>query len=318
MTSVRIADPITYTIYPADRFLWVVKCYCELLTRNERLTYGSGLNRLYVLVAGGTTFNDLDIANMAKDAEEFSLTKKGLDGFLLFCISANIKAYAEELIRRINDRIVDIANGRVTNPDTTVSLNPDRARRNYYLPPMTLVRDLEKNIWIEDRNRFEDPKKPGFAFQNTLHASMTDFDMCLYRLKGAQGTVFAGESSFGALNEVLQSLLRLIRDVNFGYNVDSYNENDIKTARTALRIIWAIGKMIFGDLTEMPDHKDTNLCDLDLRISISDGTLAAIPFPTSETIGLFSDEYGMGVSGAGRKYLTAVSTCQFYDRKFHR
>jgi len=82
--------------------------------------------------------------------------------------------------------------------------------------------------------------------------------------------------------------------------------------RYVLKILWVITKLMLGDLTTAPQRRDTNLVDLDQTINMSDGTLAAIPFPLQQTVSLFADSEVHGISMRGRYYLSAVSAAAFY------
>jgi hypothetical protein len=93
-------------------------------------------------------------------------------------------------------------------------------------------------------------------------------------------------------------------------------EQDYKRrARPALTMLWVLAKMLYGDLSTMPLPKDINAIDFKSTVDISDGTLAAIPFPTRESITVFGDSEGNGMTMKARTYLSAVAAATFYQKK---
>ena len=96
-----------------------------------------------------------------------------------------------------------------------------------------------------------------------------------------------------------------------------YEQQDYRVkSRSILTILWVITKLLYGDLTIRPQSKDVNMVDLDSKITISDGTLAAIPFPTKQTVTTFSEEGPGGLTVKGRLYLSAVATASFYRSSY--
>lgn len=307
--NVSVREPaIVYTVPPADKFLWAVKCYIELLSKNRQPVYGSGLKTLYAMVSGAETLNTYDIDNMVCKAEKMKIIPKNLDNFRDYAIGVNISSYAQELVNRIQDRIMSISRGEVTNPDVMVTYNPASARRNYYVPPFTLIKNLKDNLRLYERTRCGMNKD--FAFTDILVNICNDFDLCLYRLKGTQGTSFPSQASFTALNNCMEELLYNLSLGNPMYGSQETNGDYLVNSRSILKIFWVIAKMLYGDLSENPFEKDTNVIDLDSQINLSDGTLAAIPFPTHQTVMMFADDAPVGLTAVGRRYLTAVSACQ--------
>jgi hypothetical protein len=229
-----------------------------------------------------------------------------LQGFMVQSIVKNISLFSKELQNVINERIVGISNGDIRNPAAIYKGNPDEARRYYYTPPVTFIARLQKAL-VDDIK---------FAHLRTnspvvikLQDIANDADMILGRMQLEEGHMTPTETAWGALVTCVERLVE-ITESEARYAVA---EMDYKTrARAAMKILWFIAKVVMGDLTSQPVRRDRNLIDLDQNLNLSDGTLASIPFPLRETVQLFSDNDGRGISMKGRTYLAAMSAAAFY------
>ena len=291
------------TISPANKFLWVVKTFIDLITREAPLVHGIGLKRLYATVHGADNLNEEDILNITCKAEKMKILPAGLDSFMMTCIMKNCNIYANELVNMINKRICMIANGEVSNPQASVSYNAVNGRRNYYLPTAQFLMRVRAAV-NQDLSYTEQAS-------TTFNEVAYDARMILVRMQGTEGHVTSSESSFGALSQMAACLRNVISDEAMYNDGRHYNIR----AKGALTILWAITKMMYGDLSEAPQRKDINLIDLGNNINILDGTLASLPFPTRNTIGVFCDDPPCGMTLKGRFYLEAVSAIPFYSHE---
>lgn len=285
--------------------LWMVKCYMDLITRNDELEYGEGLKALYVMSTGLDSYNNDDIVSATRKAKNMGLIPFGLKGFLTASILKNCLAYAKLLQRMIEERLVSIARGDITNPQPTVAWNSVEARRHYYLPPFVFLQRLQKAIH-EDHGYYSNT---GIPVVNKLEDVAVDAELYLIQAQGNEGYSTPQQSSFRALSDAIEKLIWILEsEVSFQEDKHDYK----RRALPSLRIIWFIAKMLLGDLTIRPDRKDMEIVDLSKKLNISDGTLAAIPFPTTSTLACFSYlEEGIGVSMKGRMYLAAASHASF-------
>lgn len=283
--------------------LWAVKTYLDLISKSDRLTYGSGLSRLYTLSAGLATLNETDIIDMTNKAVKMNLIPKSLDTFMGMSILKNCYLYGTLLSDIITDRVIGIANGDIENPPETVRHNPERARRAYYVPPVTFVRRLQKALIGE--------------FDSTSPVRLEDValetNLLMAQLERNEGVNTPTQASWGALVSCVEKLLELLRSESI-YGAD---RNDYKLrARPALKILWFIAKLLTGDLTDKPSRADMMAVDLDRRVCMSDGTLAAIPFPIKQSTSIFEEyELSSGISMKGRAYLAAVAAAAFHRCK---
>ena len=297
---------ISQQIKSANKFLWAVKTYLDLISRDDSLVYGSGLKRLYALSSGVSTLNESDIEAIAAKAERLNLIPNNLHGFMVSSILKNIELYAKELQRMINSRIVDISNGDVKNPDPLFKFSAEEARRYYYTPPASFLVRLQKAL-IEDTNitsySFSNP------VVNSLQDVANDADILLTRMQIDEGHLLPVETSWGALSRAVDGVVeRLESEAKYAIPDQDYRIR----ARGGLKILWFIGKLLMGDLSVKPLRKDVNLVDISGTLNLTDGTLAALPFPLPETVNVFSDFDGKGLSMKGRFYLSAVSGAAFY------
>jgi hypothetical protein len=298
---------VAQTVAPANSFLWAVKSYLELISSDGQLTPGSGLKRLYVMSSGVTTFNDKDIEALTQKAEEEKMIPN-LRGFMNQAITKNLHLYGMELQRIIAERVSDISNGVISNPPSFVTFNADEARRFFYAPPATFLVRLSKAL-------DNDGSMHDYNFTSTgplvtsLRDVAFDADLLLDQLQGQEGYASPTETSWGALMKLVNALMdRLEMEARYTGVEATYKNRP----RSCVKILWVIAKLVMGDLTVNPQRRDINLIDLDQTINLSDGTLAAIPFPLRQTVDLFADTDVKGLSMRARTYLSAVSAAAFY------
>lgn len=288
---------VSQQIKSTNKFLWVIRTYLDLLSRNDQLVYGSGLKRLFVLSQATVTFNDTEVQAMVDKAEEMRLIPGNLQGFMMTCILKNIQLYGKELQRVIQNRMVGISNGDVRNPDPLYKFSADEARRHFYTPPVPFIERLLKAIESEDRNAV------------TLQDIANDAEMLLTRHQIDEGHLMPITTAWGALAKAIEGLTGILElEANYPIPERDYRNR----ARPALKILWFVAKLLMGDLTVRPLDKDVNLVDIQRKLSFTDGTLAAIPFPLPGTVELFQDNDHHGISLKGRIYLSATSAAAFY------
>lgn len=298
--------PISRETKPAHKFLWAVKTYLDLISRNDPLVPGAGLKRLYVMSSGISTFNESDIEGIVAKAERLKILPMNLYGFMISAVLKNCFIYGKELQAIINGRILDIANGRISNPAPTAVFDASRARREFYVPPATLIKRIDKAL----RDNYAGSN---FVLSGSMVTQLQDVandaDLVLSQMQGNEGFISNTESSWGALANAVNELTNnLERESLYG----TVNTDYRRSSRSSLKILWVIAKILMGDLTIRPKAEDMGLVDLDKSLSFTDGTLAAIPFPLQETARLFSDNDGNGVTMKGRMYLSAVSNASVY------
>jgi hypothetical protein len=301
------AEPlISQEIQPANAFLWVVKTYLDLISRDDRLVYGSGLKRLCALQSGLDSLNDDDIEAVVAKAEKLNLIPNNLNGFLESAVLKNIELYGRELNTIIQERIIAIGNGDVRNPDPLLKFSSDEARRYYYTPPVTFLQRLQRAL-NQDTGGLTSSDNGSVAV--SIQDVANDADILLTRMQIEQGHLTQVESAWGAVSACATRLVSVLENES-AYPV--LGRDYRVRARGALKILWFIAKVLMGDLTITPLPKDINLVDLQMVLKISDGTLAAIPLPVASTIGVFCDDDVHDVSMKGRMYLSAVSSAVFY------
>lgn len=296
---------ITRQISPANSFLWAVRCFIDLITREETLIYGNGLRRLYSLVNGPATLSDLDIIAITEKSEKMGLIPHNLYFFMMSSILKNCKFYGIELVKMIDSRIVDIANGDIVNPNPTLKYSPAMGRRYFYTPPIAFLQRLENAIEVDTFSK----QIMGITPSASINDLAVDASMILSRMQITEGHIHQTESSWGLLSKLVRDLeYILISEATYRIEDQDYRSR----ARSALSILWVITKLLYGDLNIKPLPKDINLVDLNLKISMTDGTLAAIPFPIKQTMEVFKEEGPSGISMKGRMYLSAISAAAFY------
>jgi len=74
-----------------------------------------------------------------------------------------------------------------------------------------------------------------------------------------------------------------------------------------LRILWVIAKMVYGDVIASPLLRDMNVGLRMNKCFVTDGTAAALPWPTANTMRMYVEEYTRGTSPRAKAYLDAVS-----------
>lgn len=298
--------PVTYMIAPANKFLWAVKSYLFLLERKDPLPYGEGMKKLYSMSSGIATLLDGDIDLITVKSERMGLIPKNLDAFMMKSIIKNCKFYAERLAEMIENRVVAIAEGRVKNPEPRLKYSPVAARRSFYLPPTNLLKRIDQAIAADVPQGRWDNAAP----VPSLNEVSQDAIVILSRMQVNQGHIFPNQSSFGATTKIARDLVEAISRELSPYN-ERYDYS--LRARSALTILWMIGKLLYGDLTIHPERYEINDIDIGKKLSITDGTLAAIPFPIQQTIEFFNENGPGGLSLKAHKYLSAVSAASFSD-----
>lgn len=299
---------VAQEIRPANPRLWAIKAYLDLISRDDPLVYGSGLKRLYTMVSGLPTFNEVDIISVTKKSEKMGLLPASLHGFMMRSILKNCHLYGITLCEMINSRIVSIANGDIVNPDPQLKYNPIESRRYYYLPDFNFVKRVQKALLDDINGDFGFGNKPVVT---SIQDVANEADFILTQMQGNEGRIYPNQSSFGALSSVVD---RLRAELELEANCPVENRDYRRKARGALKILWFIAKLLYGDLTVRPERKDLSVIDLDSNITMSDGTLAAIPFPIRQSLGLFIDDEGHGLTMKGRTYLSAVAAAAFDHR----
>lgn len=292
-------------IKKSDARIWVVKTYIDLLTRSDDLVYGSGLKRLYVMSKGNTAFNHTSIIDATNKAISMGLIPEGLKGFMNSCIAKNSYLYGVILKDIIEDRILSIASGDVVNPEPRVRSNPERSRRYYYTPPASFIKRLYKAIKTDfgPSGFYMPPAIPSFE------EVALESEYILTRMSGSEGYSQPEQTSFKGILSCVNALVTILESSSCNTSQEDYKA----VPRNILKILWSLAKLLTGDLTTEPRRSDIEAIDLTTRISISDGTLAAIPFPIPASLDLFCEyeEGNRGISMKGRTYLSAVSSASF-------
>jgi hypothetical protein len=295
---------VSQQIKSPNKLLGAVKAYIDLISRDAPLVYGSGLKRLYALSSGVATLNDADIEAIAEKTERLKVLDTNLDIFMMECILKNISLYGQEIKRLLHARIVAIANGDVRNAEPALKFSADEARRNFYVPASSLVLRIQKVLGDYVNAKYTVGMVAASIDDVTHEALFT-----LSRSQLQEGHLTPVETSWGALARIIDELTDLMdREARHVYQGVHYKDG----ARPALTILWVIAKLLMGDLTNDPFRKDINMVDLDSKVNLSDGTLAAIPFPLRNTVDVFADTDHYGVSMKGRVYLSTVSAAAFY------
>lgn len=286
--------------------LWAVKTYLDLISKSDRLIPGTGLRRLYSMTHGLATLNETDIVDMTNKAQSLGLIPKNLDGFMNQAILKNCYIYGGILSDNINDRIIGIANGDIQNPVGSVRFNEQRARRAYYVPAITFIKRLQKALKTDFGSPYRDEQLPAISLEQVSEETF----LLLGQYQRNEGTITDQETAYGALIECVEKLLSILQ--NEAMYVDQASDYR-KRSRHALRILWFIAKLLNGDLTDKPARGDLARVDLENKINMSDGTLAAIPFPIKQSVSLFEDyDAPSGVTMKGRIYLAAVAAAAFH------
>ncbi len=295
---------ITRTILPSHPFLDVVKTYLDLISGDNRLTYGEGLKRLYVMRSGIATFNDPDISAIVHKASHLNMIPDGLNGFMVSSILKNLYLYGQELQGLIEDRLLDIAGGYITNPTKQINGSPERSRRFYYTPPITFLQRLQKSV---DACKFATVKmceETAFSLANLA----TEADGLLMQLRISDGTISPNSAAWGALHKVITDLVEVLTFENIR---PLYDQDYKYKARNVVKILWVIAKLLHGDLTTYPDRRDQVFSDINALKNISDGTLAALPFPVKHSLDYFNENDFHELSLKARGYLNAVQRASF-------
>lgn len=301
---------ISQQVKSANKFLWAIKTYLDLISRDDQLVYGSGLKRLYTMSSGVNTLNDGDIEAITAKSERLGLLPGNLHGFMISAILKNIELYGRALQGVIESRIVSISNGDVKNPDPLYKFSAEESRRYFYVPPHQFVARLHKALGDDiGDGGFNNNAFRGQPIVTRLQDVANDADIILTQMQNDEGHITPIETSWGALASGIEGLIDVLRrEAAYPGAVQDYRTR----ARACLKILWFIGKTLLGDLTVHPQRKDINLIDLNVELNLTDGTLASIPFPLKDTLKVFSDEDGRGISMKGRFYLQAVSAASFH------
>lgn len=292
----------------SDPVLWTVKSYLDLITKGDRLVAGSGLKRLYALSMGLATYNHNDIVDATAKAVSMGLIPSGLNGFMEKSIIKNCHIYAQVLHDIISNRIIGISNGDVQAPRATIRDNLTRARRPYYTVPMPFIDRLSKTL----SNRWA----AGTAHENpmTLTSMAAQADFLLMNMQGNEGHISPQQTSMVG---VVTCVERLVAALQYMADYDDKPVNYREEAVPALKILWVIAKILMGDLTIEPQPGAINFVGLS-SINMTDGTLAAIPFPIRQSLDVFrDDEINTGISMKACTYLSAVSSATSYRREYY-
>lgn len=286
--------------------LWAVKAYLDLISKSDRLVPGSGTRRIYAMSHGLSTLNETDIIDMTNKSMALGIIPRDLSGFMNKAILRNCYIYGTILSDIINDRIVDIANGTVENPAGEVRNNSERARRYYYVPSPVFLARLQRAIKTDSGSPYRDVHLPAVSIESAAQEAM----MMMVQYVRTEGTITDQHAAWGTLVSVVEKLVFILRNEDI-YAVPG---SDYRTkSRHALRILWVIAKFLTGDLSEHPSQGDQAAVDLEKRYNMSDGTLAAIPFPIKSSMSLFEDyDAPSGVTMKGRAYLAAAAAAAFH------
>jgi hypothetical protein len=270
---------------------------------------GTGLRRLYTLSHGLSTLNETDIIDMTEKALRLGILPRSLDAFMNTAILRNCHIYGGVLSDIVNDRIIGIANGDIQNPVGSVRNNEQRARRAYYTPSIVFINRLQKALNQDLGPVFNSHELPAISLENIAEETM----LTLSHYQRNEGTITDQETAYGALVECVEKLLSILKnEAMYAEGACDYR----KRSRHALRILWFIAKLLTGDLTDKPSRGDLARVDLENRLNLSDGTLAAIPFPIKQSLSLFEDyDAPSGVTMKGRTYLAAVAAAAFHRCK---
>ena len=296
---------VTHDIQPTSPYLYMVQCYLDLISRRDDLTYGSGLRRLYVLANGLDTYNDEDIIAATEKAVRDKFIPHQLTGLMYQGVAKNCYLYGQGVAEMINDRIVAIANGDVRNPLPQMNWNPAEGRRFFYHPHVSVLKRLKRALQVDAGPDFN----LGYTPDVTINEVAGDAEMHLNQLQGNEGYASQPESSYTLISNCVSKLVEVLgSEAQWAGNPNCDYRN---RSRSALKILWYFAKLLYGDLTTRPMRKDVNLVDLDCEFRMTDGTLAAIPFPTQRTMLVFADaEVPAGVSIKAHAYLSAVSNVE--------
>ena len=300
---------VSQQVKPANKCLWAIKCYLDLISREAPLIPGSGIKRLYVMSSGIADTSREDVDAIIRKSERLKLLPQNLFVFMNQCIVKNCEMYGRQLQALITDRVMAISNGDLENPRPLFKFSSEEARRYYYLPTINFIKDIQKAV-AEDFIGDHTSTRGHYPITKTIQDVANEGDYILAQMQGFEGHEFPNASSFGAMMSCVDGLITTLERESVA------NEPNYKLrSRGALKILWIIAKMIMGDLTVIPERKDLNEVDLQGRINLSDGTLAALPYPTKQVVSEFADDKVLGLSVKGRMYLSAVSGAQFYKNE---
>lgn len=292
-------DPVTQEIAGSKPLLLAVRSYLDLITSSDQLVHGLGLKRLYVMSTGLVSFNDSDVEAVVTKADAQGLLPFSLRGFMIHRIVRNCDLYGQLLAEQIHNKLMAIASGDIPQPRIPLGYDTVGSRWFYYLPPQTLISRINKAV-LCNLDGLGDGNIPG-----SLSELAQDAQMALANASAREGHLIPDVSSYSAIAGAVNRLTTLLGAESY-YPVDRLDYKN--RARPALTILWVLAKFISGDLSNKPQRHELSQTDASQKLSFSDGTLAALPFPTKQTIRVFDDgEYGRGTSLKGRAYLSAVS-----------
>jgi hypothetical protein len=271
-----------------NRFFWAVEKYLDLITARDRLEFGKGTKVLYAVLQGTGRFDYQDTIAVADKAIRLGIIPDDISSFGYAQVRNNIQLYGTELIRLISERVSLIINGNVSNPRPFSGNNQGRVRRNFYTPPLTLVTGLQK---VADACF-----RPEFA-EDTLRTAEFDALSCLAHVRDSRSFSAESQTSWGALLQALKVL---------SWHLSMPWTDHIACSRV-LRILWVIAKMVYGDVIASPLLRDMNVGLRMNKCFVTDGTAAALPWPTANTMRMYVEEYTRGTSPRAKAYLDAVS-----------
>lgn len=292
-----------------SKLLVTIRAYIDLLAQSKSLTPCDGLKRLYVLSAGLETLNTEDTVAVVRKAQKSGMLKEGMHSFLTQSIVRNCYLYARILEDVAVGTLERIANGDLVNPPSRVSNNGDKARRLFYLPPITLITRLKQAVDRDYSVWFADENSPVPAISDVAQEAM----MLLQQMDRQAGNISPNQAAYSALYATFTRAVTLMEDLS------GYPEPPLwarEKARDLLKVLWVITKLLLGDLAVQPKSEELNQVDLESHLAVSDATLAAIPYPTKMSVHTFAHREGdapvQGLSFKGRAYLAAASACRGY------
>jgi len=275
----------------ADPVLFVVRSYLDLISTSQPPKGMSGLAKVFALTRGAPTLNDDELLELLNDTKALGLLPTSWDNFTTLSINRNCAILAHLLKIYIRDRIVAIANGEIQNPQEALVADPSRTRRSFYTPPTTFVNHFQRTLDFND---------PG----DTIATLRNNAIVMLTQVRGAEGQIFPGSNPLSPLYRSVETLV--------SYMETTEDTKTFTESRDGLTVLWVIGKMLFGDLTMCPDAADHFPVNVSRTFKISDGTLAAIPFPTIQTLQSYHEpDCAYTVSLKAQQYIDALAHPEF-------
>lgn len=291
-----------------NALLSAVRAYLDLISP-QTLTYGNGLKRLFVITRGVATFDPTDVEGITNKAVRMGLVPHSLGGFMRNQIALNCATYATLLHDVISQRLVMIANGDVRAPKAYSVNNTVKARQQYYLPPSNWLASVQDALVRDFGNYQTNGDAQGYS---RIRNCANDATLLMQRFSGSEGALFPTAPAWGLLSAVCVQLTEMICEESaYVYGEIDYQ----RRIAPGLRCLWFIAKLLLGDLSTLPQPYEVNQIDASNTINMTDGTLAAVPLPLRQTVGIFQDDI-VGLSMKGRIYIGAVAAASFFKRPF--